>query len=310
MNDTMTHSQKKNRRYRTSGIKQQGQSFTEFILLALVLLPLFLLIPMIGKYQDISYSTTLASRYALFAAETRGRTLDTPDRRQYLADNLRRRFFSRLDAPVKTNDVAGNVESDQHPLWKDPQHQALIHDFNDIQLSFGDGTSKRDFKESHDGDPFLLKQPLALEARGIYTVNVDVKLAHLPDGLKLYEPFNHLDLTLHKSASALLNPWTAWSPSNINTHLDKPEIVSTQALQALTPVVQAGVSLLELPGLVTGSPVSAPQFGKLELWDDVIPKDRLSKEAVTPTSQANPSASTSTPQSSSFTPTDLSEETP
>ena len=48
-----------------------GQALTEFLVVSLVLIPLFLLIPMIGKYQDISHATQLASRYAAFDAVLR-----------------------------------------------------------------------------------------------------------------------------------------------------------------------------------------------------------------------------------------------
>ena len=50
---------------------QAGQALTEFLVVALALIPLFLLIPMIAKYQDIGHSTQMASRYAAFEATIR-----------------------------------------------------------------------------------------------------------------------------------------------------------------------------------------------------------------------------------------------
>jgi hypothetical protein len=50
------------------GSRTRGQALTEFLLVSLALIPLFLLLPMIGKYQDINHATQMASRYAAFDA--------------------------------------------------------------------------------------------------------------------------------------------------------------------------------------------------------------------------------------------------
>lgn len=42
---------------------QQGQALAEFPAISVAMVPLFLLIPVIAKYQDISNSTQMASRY-------------------------------------------------------------------------------------------------------------------------------------------------------------------------------------------------------------------------------------------------------
>lgn len=48
--------------------RQAGQALVEFLAMAAPLLGLFLLMPMIGKYQDIAHATQMASRYAAFDA--------------------------------------------------------------------------------------------------------------------------------------------------------------------------------------------------------------------------------------------------
>ena len=39
--------------------QMRGQALTEFLVISLVLIPLFLLLPVIGKYQDISHASRL-----------------------------------------------------------------------------------------------------------------------------------------------------------------------------------------------------------------------------------------------------------
>ena len=255
------------------GIKKiSGQAITELLIILLALLPLFLIIPMIAKYQDISHTAQIASRYAAFAGAIKGRTLNTPARRQYLADNIRRRIFSNPDAPVKTNDVAGNFKSHQNLFWRTPADTALIQSFsNDIQISFGmDNKKSHSFSPASDGLPFLLKDSLALPAQGIYTVNVSVKLANIPQGLHFYEPFDKLDLVMFRSTSLLIQPWTAWSPSNLETHFENPSIFPAQTLKNISPLIDAVVRTIDLPGNI-----SSPKLGQLDFWRDTIPEDRL-----------------------------------
>ena len=54
------------RRSQAGPFSQQGQALTEFLVASLVVVPLFLLIPMIGKYQDMAHNTLMASRYVAF----------------------------------------------------------------------------------------------------------------------------------------------------------------------------------------------------------------------------------------------------
>jgi len=69
---------------------QGGQALTEFIVVALALIPLFLLLPVIGKYQDIAHSVQLASRYAAFDAMIRNDVSGTWKPESQLAEEVRR----------------------------------------------------------------------------------------------------------------------------------------------------------------------------------------------------------------------------
>lgn len=254
---------------------QGGQALTEFLAVALALVPLFLLVPLIAKYQDISHATQLASRYVAFEAMTRNDTMSSWKPEAELAQDVRRRFFSNPDAPIKTGDAASDIKAHQNPFWRDPADQALIRSFgNDITVSFGEsrGASHGSaFSNASDEAPFLLSGPLSLQSRGIYTANVTVSLARLPSGLRFYEPFDQLDLVMSRSTSVLIDPWTARDPDAVDGRVGgNASVFPVGALSAISPVVEAGVALIEWPGGVRG-----PQLGQLDFWQDVVPEDRI-----------------------------------
>ena len=117
-----------------------GQALTEFLVLALALVPLFLLMTVIAKYQDIAHSVQMASRYVAFEATTRNAAASIWKPPAQLAQDVQRRFFSNPDAPVKTNDAAGNFEAHQNLFWRNHQGDTLIKNFErDVQVSFGSG---------------------------------------------------------------------------------------------------------------------------------------------------------------------------
>lgn len=267
-----------NRRHVRKNMSRQhtGQALTEFLVVAVALAPLFLLMPMVAKYQDIAHATQMASRYAAFQAFNRnGDTTAGWTPESELADDIRRRFLSNTEAPIKTKDVAGNFLAHHNLFWMDPKGEPLITDFGDkVVLSFGtdNGTKHADgFQGASDGAPFVVGSPLALESRGIYRTNVTVSLANMPEGLKFYEPFDKLDLAIQRSTSLLINPWSARSAADVDNKIaNASTIFPAGALSKVSPAIDVAVTLIDLPGGLSG-----PRLGRLEFWRDVVPQDRL-----------------------------------
>lgn len=260
-----------------SGV-EGGQSLTEFLFVAVALVPLFLLVPVIAKYQDIAHATRMASRYAAFDVTTRNDSQGTWKPESQLADEVRRRFFSNSDAPVKTNDVAGDFKANQNLFWRDPKGNPLIKKFSDVRVTFGkgDGTKHDDgFSGASDGQPFN-KVPIAnaaamgLPARGIYTVNVAVTLANLPEGIKSIAPFDKINLLIRRHTSVAIDPWTARSPqeaeARFGTLAPHNQMLASSVTQTLVELAIRVVDRAE---------VAPPSFGRLEVWRDIVPEDRL-----------------------------------
>lgn len=260
-----------------------GQALTEFLVLALALIPLFLLIPLIAKYQDISYAVQMASRYVAFEAITRNDSHISWKSPEQLAGEVRRRFFGNSNAPIKTGDTAGNFLAHQNLFWRGPSGTALIADVNsDVSVSFGPGKRPNHadaFAPAQDGVPFNriagtsvaidIAGELGLSAKGTYTGNVTVKLANLPAGLAAYQPFDSIKLSITRHTSVLIDGWQAKDPSQVESRIDSALLIPGTALTAVAGIVDATVSGVEI-GQIQG-----PQLGKLEFWRDVVPADRL-----------------------------------
>jgi hypothetical protein len=259
-----------------TSLRQRGQALTEFLCVAVAVVPLFLLIPLIGKYQDISNSTQAASRYVAFEATVRNDSTNSWEPEGQLAQEVVRRFFSNPDAPIKTNDAAGNFKANQNLFWRDPVDKPLIADFgSDVSLTFGPDASTTQAggfaSIADEGKPFPVYDQLGLQARGIYTANVSVKLANVPSGLKFYEPFDKLNLAMTRSTSIVIDPWTAKDPAQVESKIAGSDVFFPAGnLAAVSPLVDAAVTIIDLPGGVSG-----PKLGKLDFWRDVVPEDRL-----------------------------------
>ncbi|MGH8806354.1 MAG: hypothetical protein ACREX0_00575 [Noviherbaspirillum sp.] len=253
----------------------RGQALTEFLIVAFALIPLFLLMPVIAKYQDIAHSTQVASRYVAFDAITRNDSTSSWKPEAQLAAEVRRRFFSNSDAPIKTNDTAGNFLAHQNLFWRKPDGESLISDLaSDVTISFGEaqGSSHADaFKSVSDKASFVLAEQMELKTRGIYQANVSVKLANLPAGLTGYEPFDAINLAMMRTTSVLIDPWTSKSPNQTDARVGgNPSVFPSGPLKNISSVVDADVSVIDALGGVKG-----PKLGQLDFWQDVVPADRL-----------------------------------
>lgn len=123
---------------------QYGQAMTETAIMAsMILLPLFLLIPLLGKYIDIHHSTIQAARYEAWeytvwyrtSAEEPSGTGITLPRKSYaeLQAETRQRFFSdtAYSPDVSVSKISDNDDAQWdinsiNPLWKDHRDVSIL----------------------------------------------------------------------------------------------------------------------------------------------------------------------------------------
>jgi hypothetical protein len=119
-----------------------GQAMTETLIIAsTILVPLFLLIPLLGKLIDIKHSSIQAARYeawefTVWYADDRQTSdgfqnikkqdLDEPVKSVAMVkQESQRRFFSDPSIPIAIDDSNGWVSTDSNPLWKDHRGMRL-----------------------------------------------------------------------------------------------------------------------------------------------------------------------------------------
>lgn len=254
---------------------QRGQALTEFLVVAFALVPLFLLMPVLAKVQDMAHSTQMAARYAAFEAMARHPGAGGFKPEAQLTDELRRRFFSNTEAPIKTGDGADEVEAQRHAFWRRPDGSPLIRSFTDVRLGFGSAQAAhhaQGLAKASDGDAFLLHERLKLSASGIYTAKVSVTLADLPAGLKAYEPFDRIGLVMSRSTSVAIDAWSGRGPGEVQNQLKDTAIFPGRALRSTRGVLKPVMQLAEMPG-----GIEPPRLGEPDFWQDVVPPDRLQR---------------------------------
>ena len=245
-----------------------GQALTEFLVISLVLIPLFLLLPMIGKFQDISHATQMAGRYAAFDAVLRNDSHNTWKPPQQLEAELRQRYFGPAGAGIETVPGQGPAPV-LRDGWSDPYGHALVRAPEDIALTFGashGATHEEGYARAGDTAIFPLAGRAGLDSHGMYRANVAVTLANLPAGLQSVEPFDRLDLRIERHASVLPDPWAANAPAQTEQRAGALAPIGRVMPEAL---IAAAVEVIDMTA------VKPPVFGGLQRWRDLVPADRL-----------------------------------
>lgn len=260
----------------------QGQALTEFILITLLLIPLFLVIPLIAKYQDLAHTTQVASRYVSFEAMTRNNQTpgdQKPD--EQLANEVHRRFFGDANAPIQTMASTVNIASNQHPFWRNQQGAALIKNSdNDINIGFSPSSDSVPFNPLAGMPSFNVREELGLQAPGIYTANISVTLVNLPAEIMAYtkngDEFKNINLSIARHTSVLVDAWSARNPEQVESRIDRASLFPGKLLASMKPAVGAIAGIVESPQYFPGNCLDCgPKLGELAFWRDAVPKDRL-----------------------------------
>jgi hypothetical protein len=190
--------------------RQRGQSTVEFVVLALVLTPLFIAVPLVGKYIDLMNATESASRYVAFEAMARNSASSWKTDAE-LATEVRRRFFSNADAPIKTGDVAGDFTAHRNPMWTDHTGRPFIS-------RFADDVGVRTQVDSRNAlAAALFADPMGLSERNWYTATVTVRTAAIPEFVAL----DAAGLSISRRTVLLADAWTAGNPADVRSRIEE-----------------------------------------------------------------------------------------
>ena len=120
-----------------------------------------------------------------------------------LAAEVRRRGFSNSDAPVKTDDTAGDFAADRNPVWTD--HTGRTRSSTTSMTTWGVNGKVQGLNAIASA---LYSGSLGLSNHNLYTGTVTVKMANV----KNFDPFDHIDLSASRKTVLLADAWTARNP--------------------------------------------------------------------------------------------------
>lgn len=249
-----------------SYLRQNGQSTTEFIVISLVLVPLMIIVPLLGKYMDIAQTTTVASRYVAFEGAVHN-TSSSWKTDTNLANEVRRRFFSNSDAPTKTSDTAGDFSANRNMLWTDYRGGHLLPNFNE---NIGVVTNKDSITQ-----PFgsLYANSFKLSKDNLYTGTVNVSVANVASSgsLNTITPFDNINLSISRHTAVLVDGWAAKGGGDVKS---KVQDAST-AFPYKAPL-KPTAALLNIALSVFEPSTTQPDIGRVD--PNVVPADRVLKD--------------------------------
>lgn len=256
----------------------RGQALTEMAVMAALLVPLFLLIPVVAKYGHIQQMAQQAARNAAWEASVSS-NYALPSSAQSERKALDRNF-ALADAKIRSNVPAGNGNGEFG--------DAMLGTFSGRKLLERDNLHIQRMSEA--GSPGRMDDALAVLPRvgkfppnsnGYVTSEVrlnirDLKLAN-GSPARYLEPFDNLNLVLDRKQTLLVDAWNASGPrtgarSVVSTI--KP-LAPTSNLSGLDKVLDMFKPLEFLP--VIGA------IGKIELGTvepDIVPADKLAEYPV------------------------------
>ncbi|MFU2486783.1 hypothetical protein [Thauera sp. WH-1] len=236
----------------------QGQSVVEFLVLAMVLVPLFLTLPLLGKYLDLAHTTEQAARYAAFETTVSGPAVPTRTDAM-LAAELRQRFFSTSAAPIRTGSSASDTPAHRNPLWSDHRGQPLIDRFAE---QIGVRLERRN-NAAPASAPLAGAAGFELPTETEYTARVSVTprdIAGLPG-------FDSLGLQISRHQVVLSGPWSARNADEVARRIEQGGAL----LHPIAPLKLIGDTVgTVLPQLMLDDTIDV---GTVRA--DIVPCDRL-----------------------------------
>ena len=273
--------------------RARGQALTETLVAAMVLVPLLLLVVWLGKVMSVRQSTIAASRILAFECAARPDDCARATAHPELVEELRRRAFSRVDAPILTAERIGDdpVAAERNPLWVNRRNRPLLEKFSDIGAridieSFDAGLSLATSRGG-GGVPNVVQllSNLAGPGRfglgigqGLVSANVQVNLSAQQGATSFLTQLDSIALRVQGRTAILTDAWNATGPYGADARTVQSRVGQGKAL---LPAYEATLDARYLPtrgfmGLM-GAIGLEPSAGAFRYHDadvDLVPPDR------------------------------------
>jgi len=235
---------------------EKGQATIEFLTVAVVLGALFLIMPLLGNYQDMTQSAEMASRYVAFEGVVHNPSTDGWKSNAVLSDEVRRRFFNNSTAPIKTGDVASEHAGDRNSLWVDSKGLPLIEDINRDVVVNASVSSKNALAAAVFQGAFNLSKDNYLQA----TIAVKPRV---PEILQNISPGS---FQITRKSTILVDAWNANAPARVASTISNAGVLA----YPIAPLQVLGDTVGQLPALFLENGMRVN-----DIQPDVVPCDRL-----------------------------------
>jgi hypothetical protein len=271
---------------------EKGQSLAEFVVSLAFFVPIFIGIPLVGKYADIKHKNIEASRYAVWertvwsdpaARWNDGEQTKTDDQ---LQNEIILRLYGHPQEGIKISQTKNRVNN---PLWVNRKGDVLIKKGSgkvdkDIQISVNEisppGMGKAVKPIAHDGIPLLRNinklTNLVNKSIGIILSDCrDIPGVDFNKGLDLgsknyvnvevkTKAINYLmkkgDLVFTSKAGILSNAWTAPNEKILRERIDRLVfdeavrcLASPARLISIVPIFKEGKNARKIEGSVSSN---------------------------------------------------------
>ncbi|MBV8634159.1 MAG: hypothetical protein JO002_06690 [Burkholderiaceae bacterium] len=248
---------------------------------SIALLPLFLLIPLLGKYIDVKLNTIAASRKLAFECTVNAAACSNLDAHTDIVDGLRSQYFRQNGQEVLANDPPNDVVNDdpnRNQLWVDRKGKALIENYSDIgavvdPVTFNPLQSAGIFSNVNLFGSVLGAGPSLFGfdvTNGLYNARVQVNLSKSQTADFTTELYS-MPLKIQQHTAVLSDAWNASGAADVSGRVHTADSIPDQA---------ASVAYLPATTLITlASPFEA-HAGEFHLHafdPDVVPFDRLTQ---------------------------------
>lgn len=198
---------------RTARRREDGQAIIEFLVAALAMVPLFILIPLIGKYLDMKHSSIAASRALAFECTVRYEDCADLNRHPSFADEIRMRFFAGNAQSVLSNDRPERDEVAMgNPLWVDRRGRPLLERYSDVGVR-ADARTLSTPGALRTASNFFGPGRMGLEMeRGLFDARVQVNVAARDGGADFLSQLDSLALNMQFHTAVLTDAWSARDP--------------------------------------------------------------------------------------------------
>lgn len=269
--------------------RQRGQAMTEFVVgTVFFLLPLFLIVPMLGKYADVKSTAAQSARYSAWertvwyggASASSGSNWPGNSKTEGEIQNEVRKRVVEFGAALSQNDksASGFTTAGGRHMWRNRDQSAMLANYNDASGSLTNGDSPDTATADLLGTVTTFTGVLgfSIESKGLYTGNAALRVTTLPIGTNLrpgstYGRFDPGPLTFRDRNVILANGWGA----NGRGHVES--MTRGIMLLGILGSEPAIADVIEIAGCVAAV-FFAPEICMLELSKvvpDVVPPDRL-----------------------------------